>query len=170
MGAQPGWYEDGTDVNRLRYWDGSRWTDQFMPSRHGASAGHAQGGSRDEEPTAEKPSGMRREQIAHDLAIAYINNRYGVEVTGELSISSYTNDDDVVKDVSGEGAVETQKHPGLHDQEMMRVGTGQRYFGVGPERTKLVPTGRYEVDAILVSMIAEYRAAYWRILELLDGE
>lgn len=170
MGAQPGWYEDGADVNLLRYWDGSSWTDQFMPSGHASSADHAQVVSRGARPTSEVPLGMRREQVAHDLAIAYINNRFGVEVAGEFSIRSSTNLDNVVDDVSGEGEVETQRHPGIHDLEMVRVGTGQRhFFGIGPEKMELVPTGRYEVDGILRSMIEEYRAAYSRILELLDG-
>jgi hypothetical protein len=26
-----GWYPDGVDTTRLRYWDGSKWTDQFQP-------------------------------------------------------------------------------------------------------------------------------------------
>lgn len=28
------------------------------------------------------------EQIAHDLAMAYINNRYGAEVTGSFDVST----------------------------------------------------------------------------------
>jgi hypothetical protein len=76
---------------------------------------------------------------------------------------------DVVRDVTGEGTVRTERHPGLDEPEMARVRTGQRhFFGMGPEKTQLVPTGKHEVDRVLRSMIGEYYAAYWRILDLLD--
>lgn len=111
------------------------------------------------------------EQVAHDLAVAYINNRYGIRVTGEFSISSSKNYElDVVQDVTGEGSVRTEVLPDLHDPELVRVGTGQRHlFGLGPEKTELVPTGKYEIDGVLRSMIDDYHKAYSRILELLDG-
>jgi hypothetical protein len=109
------------------------------------------------------------EQVAHDLAIAYINNRYGIRVTGEFSVDSTKNYDmDVVKEVTGEGSVSTELLPDLDDPEMVRVGTGERHlFGLGPEKTKLVHTGAYEIDGVLRSMIDDYYRAYSRILALL---
>ena len=110
-----------------------------------------------------------KEQIAHDLAIAYINNRYGVRVTGEFSISSSKNLHDVVEDVTGGGSVSTEVLPDPDDPVMERVGTGERYiFGRGPEKKKLVPTGRYKIDGVFRDMIDDYRKAYARILKLLD--
>jgi hypothetical protein len=35
---QQGWYEDPNDPTRLRYWDGSQWTDQFRASETQARA------------------------------------------------------------------------------------------------------------------------------------
>ena len=110
-----------------------------------------------------------KEHVAHDLAIAYINNRYGIRVTGDFSISSSKNYElDVLEDVTGEGTVRTEVLPDLNDPVMVRVGTGERHlFGIGPEKTRLVATGEYEVDSVLRSMIDDYYRAYSRILELL---
>jgi len=31
-GSQPGWYPDATDANLVRYWDGTRWTENTQPA------------------------------------------------------------------------------------------------------------------------------------------
>lgn len=113
---------------------------------------------------------MNVDQIAHDLAIAYINNRYGVNVTGKFSVESYKSyDSDTVREVTGEGTVETQHLPDLFDPRLVRVGTGTRsLFGIGPEKTRQEPTGEYAVDQVFRSMIADYRNAYQRFLQLLE--
>ena len=64
---------------------------------------------------------MSVDQIAHDLAIAYINN--GAEVTGSFSVESTKNyDSDTVSDVSGQGKVTTKRLPGIFDPRMVSVG------------------------------------------------
>jgi hypothetical protein len=115
---------------------------------------------------------MNADQIAHDLAIAYINNRYGVNVTGNFSVESSTNyESDTVRDVRGQGNVETHHLPDLSDLQMVRVGTGTRsLFGIGPEKTRLEPTGEYAVDSVFRSMIADYHNAYQRFLQLLEAK
>jgi hypothetical protein len=115
---------------------------------------------------------MNVDQIAHDLAMAYINNRYGVNVTGTFSVQSSTNyESDTVKDVTGEGSVETSHLPGLFDPHLVRVGSGTRsLFGIGPEKTRLEATGEYAVDHVFRNMIADYHNAYQRFLGLLQAK
>lgn len=170
MGAEPGWYEDAKDPLYLRYWDGVAWTDDYAPRAHLHQTKSPDSQPRGDTSHGGVSQGVPREQVAHGIAMAYINNRYSAEVTGEFSVSSSTSSEvDAVNDVTGQGSVQTKKHPGLHDPEMVRVGTGQRHFlGMGPEKTQLVPTGKYEVDRVLKDMIDEYYTAYWRILDLLD--
>src|SRR5687768_11371600 len=115
---------------------------------------------------------MNVDQIAHDLAIAYINNRYGVEVTGSFSVDSTRNyDNDTVREVSGEGDVTTERLPGIFDPHMVSVGTGKRhFFGVGPEKMRMEPTAEFAVDRIFRNMIADYRHAYERFLQVLESQ
>lgn len=115
---------------------------------------------------------MNVDQIAHALAIAYINNRYGAEVTGSFSVDSTKNyDNDTVSDVSGKGDVTTERLPGIFDPHMVSVGTGKRhFFGVGPEKMRMEATAEFAVDSIFRSMIADYRHAYERFLQLLQSQ
>jgi hypothetical protein len=115
---------------------------------------------------------MPLDQVAHDLAIAYVNNRYGATVTGEFSVDSTTNyETDTVNEVSGRGSVETHRMPDPFEPQMVRVGTGERHlFGLGPEKTRLQRTGAYEVDDVFRRMISDYRAAYDRFVHLLEIE
>lgn len=102
-----------------------------------------------------------RDQIAHDLAMAYINNRHGAEVTGEFSV--YTSDNDV----TGSGTVETERLPDVNKIHMVKVGTGERYlFGLF-EKSESVESG-YEVDPAFENMIGDYYDAYSRFLVLLQ--
>jgi len=39
--APAGWYVDASDATRLRYWDGTAWTDHFAPTSRTAAAPHA---------------------------------------------------------------------------------------------------------------------------------
>lgn len=166
MATPPGWFEYAPDPTRLRYWDGVQWTDHFVPKPPVVSASYPSVPAR---PSETPP--IPKEQIAHDLAITYLNNRYGVVVKGSFSVDSTTDyETDAVSDVTGEGSVETEFLPDLDEIETVSVETGERHlFGLGPRKTRLEQTGRYEVDPHLRRMIADYHKAYARFLELLDG-
>lgn len=83
------------------------------------------------------------DQIAHDLAMAYVNNRYGVEVSGQFSVETWNDE------VSGSGAVGTERLPDVNKVHMVRVGNGEKYFFGLRERTELVESGKgYEVDSV----------------------
>jgi hypothetical protein len=105
---------------------------------------------------------LTKEQIAHDLAIAYVNNRHGAEVSGDFSVD--TSDDKV----SGSGSVETSRLPDVDAIRMIKVGTGEKYFFGLREKTELVEAG-YAVNGIFEKMIEDYHTSYSRFLELLEG-
>lgn len=104
---------------------------------------------------------MNNDQIAHDLAIAYVNNRYGAEVSGYFSVSTYDGD------VSGEGSVDTLRLPDVDKVRMIKVGTGERHLFGLRERKELVEAG-YEVDEVFKDMLADYRRAFARFLSMLE--
>lgn len=102
------------------------------------------------------------EQVAHDLAMVYVHNRYGAEVTGSFEVNNYGDD------VSGSGKVQTERLPHVDSTYMTKVSTGEkRFFGL-IDRKELVDTGEYEVDDVFREMIRDYRAAYSRILTLIS--
>lgn len=103
-----------------------------------------------------------KDQIAHDLAMAYINNRYGAEVTGEFSVHTWDND------VTGSGTVETERLPDVEEIRMVKVGTGERHLFGLREKAKLIESG-YEVDRVFENMIEDYYNAYSRFLALLEN-
>lgn len=113
-----------------------------------------------------------KEQVAHDLAIVYLNNKYGVHVTGSFSVDSATDTmSDAVRQVTGDGSVTTEYLPDVDEPETAWVGTGERWlWGKGPEKKKQVPTGKFVVDPHFRSMIQDYYKAYSRFLELLDDQ
>jgi len=98
-----------------------------------------------------------KEQIAHDLALAYINNRYGVDVSGDFFLS----------DGDGSGSVSTTHLPSVDSPKTVKVGTGQKGF-LGIEKKQRVQAG-YLVDDVFAKMINDYHVAYSRFLELLNG-
>lgn len=102
-----------------------------------------------------------KDQIAHDLAIAYINNRYGAEVSGEFSVSTWE------RDVTGSGQVETERLPDVNEIRRVRVGTGERHFFGLRERKTWAESG-YEVDPVFANMIDDYYDAHARFLALLE--
>ena len=106
---------------------------------------------------------ISNEQVAHDLALAYVINRYGAEVTGEFDVSTHDGD------VSGSGEVTTERLPDVDEIRMVRVKTGEkRLFGL-VEKTKLVDSGEFAADAVFIEMIDDYHSAYARFLELLKS-
>ena len=104
---------------------------------------------------------IAEEQIAHDLAMAYIHNRYGAEVTGQFSVGTW--DDEV----SGSGDVETVRLPHVDKARVEQVGTGEKYFFGLLERKESIESG-YEVDFVFENMVADYHSAFSRFLELLQ--
>jgi len=50
-----------------------------------------------------------KEQIAHDLAVGYITNRYGVDVSGDFSVYSLGDD------ITGSGSVKTEHLPDVNE-------------------------------------------------------
>lgn len=114
---------------------------------------------------------MNKDQVAHDLAMAYIHNRYGAEISGEFSISSSKNYDvGAVDDVTGDGKVETHRLPDVFEPETTRVKTGERhFFGIGPAKTAEVPTGEYAVDRVFRRMIEDFDNAYARFSKMLEA-
>lgn len=166
--APPGWYPqpDG----RRRYWDGKDWTESTAPGT-GVVAREAQA----TEPNRYAASRVPREQIAHDLAIAYINNRYGAKVEGEFSVSAdqdWSGDSPRLSDVNGSGEVRTKTLPRVSkirvEEVVVKTG-GRTLFGLGPERTRTdrVESGEFEVDHVFLNMIRDYYEAYGRFIELL---
>lgn len=152
-----GWYADPDNALQLRYWDGTRWTEHRAPAQP---------------PTAESVVGPKdavtratpmkdKVQIAHDLAMAYINNRYGAEVKGEFSVDTW---DDKV---TGSGKVETERLPDVNKIRMVSVGTGERHLLGLLEKKQWVESG-YEVDSVFNEMIYDYYRAYSKFLSLLE--
>ena len=109
-----------------------------------------------------KDSMISKEQVAHDLAMAYGNNRYGPEVSGEFSVDSLGDD------VSGSGAVETSRLPDADAIRTIKVGTGEKFFFGILEKKESVEAG-YAVDAVFQAMIEDYCTAFSRFLELLEA-
>lgn len=103
------------------------------------------------------------EQIAHDLAMVYVHNRYGAEVTGSFEVNS-------IGDVSGSGEVLTERLPDVDATYQVKVSTGEKMFFGLLDKKQLVDTGEYRVDGVFTEMIRDYRAAYSRILALLSGD
>lgn len=103
-----------------------------------------------------------KEQIAHDLAIAYINNRYGVDVIGDFNVSGS------VDNIYGSGNVSTEHFPDVNTIKQIKVATGKKGL-LGFEKKKWVEDG-FTMDEVFISMISDYKAAYIRILEILNKD
>ena len=99
---------------------------------------------------------ISKEQIAHDLTIVYLNNRYGIDVGGYISVS----------DGDGCGDVSTEKFPDIFEINYKKVGTGERGF-LGIEKKVEVEDG-YKADSIIDDMIEEYYQVFSRILSRLN--
>ena len=87
---------------------------------------------------------ISKEQIAHDLTMVYLSNRYGVYVEGDFSVS----------DGHGSGNVRTMKFPHTSEIKYKKVGTGEKGF-LGLEKKIKVEDG-YHSDDIIDELISEY--------------
>lgn len=105
---------------------------------------------------------ITNEQIAHDLAIVYLVNRYGPEVDGSLDVT----------DGDGGGSVDTERFPDVDARKTIRVGTGEhrKVLLWRFEKKTDIETDEHQVDPIFRGMIRDYHEARSRFLELLtDG-
>ncbi len=101
---------------------------------------------------------ISNEKIAHDLTIIYLNNRYGLNITGDFSVS----------DGSGMGDIRTKKLPATEEKNYKKIGTGEKgLFGI--EKKQKIEDG-YKIDGLFLEILKEYRLAYARFLELLEKE
>lgn len=108
-------------------------------------------------------------KLAHDLAMVYLNNRYGVEVHGSFGVSSSSNERDCVSSVFGEGSVETDRFPGVDVRVTTRELTDERHlFGFGPRKSVEIATDEFAVDDEFREMISDYFDAYRRFSRLLN--
>lgn len=103
---------------------------------------------------------ISKEQIAHELTMTYMHNRYGVDVSGTFNVSSYDENG-----VSGSGSVETNRIPSTKEPKNIKVGTGQKGF-LGIEKKTTIQDG-YVVDDIFSEMLEEYYRAYSIFLRML---
>lgn len=99
---------------------------------------------------------ISKEQIAHDLTMVYLNNRYGVNVEGYFSVA----------DGDGSGNIDTKKFPHVTEIKYKKVGTGEKGF-LGLEKKVKVEDG-YQSDDIIDELVCEYYQTYNRILKRLD--
>ena len=61
---------------------------------------------------------LSNEKIAHDLAIVYLSNRYGIDISGGFSL---TNGD-------GSGDIETEHLPATDEIKYKKISTGEKGF------------------------------------------
>ena len=102
------------------------------------------------------------EALAHDLAIVYLNNRYGPDVSGDLDVSS------IGDSSSFEASVSTDRLPDVQAKVTRWVPTGEKSFFGLMDRKKTVETGEFQVDKTFNRMIDDYAEAYGRFLHLLS--
>lgn len=99
---------------------------------------------------------MLKEQIAHDLTMIYMKNRYGINVYGSFYIDS---------DNGGSGEIKTEHYPCVNDPKYSLARTGERGF-LGIEKRKKVQSGN-KTDVLFAEMVENYYAAYTNIFQLL---
>jgi hypothetical protein len=100
---------------------------------------------------------MDKRQIAHDLTIVYLNNRYGPEVRGSIA---YSED-------GGAGDVQTMRMPGPTERRTKKIGTGEMRLRGLLEKKVRVDDG-LKIDGIFEEVLQDYIAVYQRFYELID--
>ncbi len=103
---------------------------------------------------------ITNEQRAHDLAMVYISNRYGINIVGDMSISSFG------ETITGTGEIETEHLPSTKEIKTKTVRTGEKSW-LGIDKTKNVMDG-YVIDSIFQEMVSDYLSAYKKFLKLLE--
>lgn len=100
---------------------------------------------------------ISKEQIAHDLSMLYLYNRYGVDVSGSIS----TTDGNV------RGNICTEHLPDMDKVKYVRVGTGVKGF-LGLEKKKTIEAG-IKVNDTFISIVSEYYKAYAHFIIILEN-
>lgn len=101
---------------------------------------------------------VSKEQIAHELTMVYMNNIYGINVSGYFNFS----------DGDGIGTVETSHFPDVSEISYSKVKTGEKGF-LGIEKKKKIPSG-CQVDPLFSEMVENYYGAYNKFLDLLSSK
>lgn len=109
---------------------------------------------------------ISKDQIAHDLTIVYLNNRYGIDVSGSFDVSSNSQDDSV-SSVYGSGNVTTDRFPDINGT--VTIGTGEKKWLIF-EKTKQISAKDYLVDGTFRQMIQDYYTVFSQFRELLGRE
>lgn len=102
---------------------------------------------------------ISKEQIAHELTIIYLTNKYGIDVRGDINIMT------IDRDVTGGGIIETVKMPDLDEIKIRKVKTSEKNI-FGFAKSTNINDG-YEVDTIFKNMVSDYTQAYQRVLIIL---
>lgn len=106
---------------------------------------------------------ISKEQIAHDLTMVYLCNRYGIDVRGSFCVSGMSG-----SSVTGDGEVVTDHFPSVDEPKYVKVKTDEKgIFGI--EKTEKVQNG-YVVDDIFKAMVEEYHQAYSYFCKLLEKQ
>ena len=99
---------------------------------------------------------ISKEQIAHDLSIVYLNNKYGINVTGSFFISNG----------EGSGDIETEYLPDVNKPKKHKIKTGEKnFFGFDK---KMWIDSDYIIDDTFINMIRDYKKASLRFIELIE--
>ena len=102
-----------------------------------------------------RESMISKEQIAHDLTMLYLKNRYGIDVRGDFSLV----------DGNGSGSISTRTLPSTAKIKYKYLPTGEKGF-LGIKKTVRVEDG-YEADDVIDQLIMEYHQTYNNILSRL---
>lgn len=101
---------------------------------------------------------LSNEKIAHDLAIVYLSNRYGIDISGGFSL---TNGD-------GSGDIETEHLPTTDEIKYKKISTGEEGF-LGIEKKTKVEDG-FAVDSAFSNIFKDYKRAYAFFLSKIENE
>ena len=101
---------------------------------------------------------LSNEKIAHDLAIVYLSNRYGVHLDNNFRI----------RGGDSLGSIESSHFPSTDEPLYEKADTGRKGF-FGGSKKETVEVGR-KVDPLIAEILKDYRAAYAHFLQQLEAD
>ena len=101
---------------------------------------------------------LTNEKIAHDLAIVYLSNRYGVHLDNNFRI----------RGGDSLGSIESSHFPSTDEPLYEKADTGRKGF-FGGSKKETVEVGR-KVDPLFAEILKDYRAAYAHFLQQLEAD